>query len=246
MCCRRSGERGRRAIPAWRGALGTMLKLTGAGSVVRLATRGWKTSLADDAGWPARFDDGAGHAAGRRPASQAWPPTAAMRQDCFDAAALPVEARLYVTALGPTKPSSMAHRRRSLAPEHRLPKRVLYQTYDVTARLGRACKASMFATAGTPAWSRPAAAAPTARRRAASWPSWDDLRRCGSRQVVAAARLARGDPRAQSEIYNGESWDARRETRLSEPRRRGRLDVAAAEPPSSSHHPAGPPIRSPR
>ena len=208
----------------WRGALGAMLKLTGAdGRVLRLAEDSdWRTSLADDAGWPAlRFDDRdweAAEPAEGRP-NQAWPPTAAMRlRTGFDAQAAPVQARLYVTALGAYEAFLNGARIGDalLAPESTdFRKRVLYQTYDVTeqvraganvlgAHVGDGWYASVVAPGGRYAFG------PAPRRFLAqlelTFPN-------GSRQVVASGPGWRAGPSPviSSEIYNGETWDARRD-----------------------------------
>jgi alpha-L-rhamnosidase len=231
----------------WRGALGTLLKLkSAAGSVERLAGDSvWKTSLTDDAGWPeSGFADNAWDdaqpAEGR--ANQAWPPTSAMLlRTAFDAVGAPMQARLHVTALGAYEAfvNGMRVGDALLAPESTdFRKRVLYQTYDVTdlvrsgrnvlgAHVGDGWYASVVAPGGRFAFG------PAPRRLLAQLElSFAD----GSRQVVGSGPGWRTlpSPVVQSEIYNGETWDARRETPgWSEPRfaDAGWATARAAEPP---------------
>ena len=209
----------------WRGALGAMLKLRDPdGSVQRLdGGSAWRTSLADHTDWPEPdFDDGgwdvADAAEGR--ANQSWPPTSGMLlRTTFDAAEAPASARLHVTALGAYEAFINGKRVGDalLAPESTdFRKRVLYQTYDVThlvragrnglgAHVGDGWYASVVAPGGRYAFG------PAPRRFLAQLElTFAD----GSRQVVRSEPGWRSlpSPVVRSEIYNGETWDARRET----------------------------------
>ncbi len=244
----------------WRGAFGAMVKLKSAdGAVQRLASDAdWKTSLAAEAGWTAAaFDDrGWNHAEpaeGRAP--QAWPPTPAMLlRTSFAANEAPVAARLRVTALGAYEAFLNGVRVGDalLAPESTdFRKRVLYQTYDVTdliragqnalgAHVGDGWYASVVAPGGRYAFG------PAPRRFLAQLElSFAD----GSRQVVTSGPgwRARPSPVVRSEIYDGETWDARRALPgWSEPgfADSGWAPARIAEPPSGqlSAQP-DPPIR---
>jgi alpha-L-rhamnosidase len=208
----------------WRGALGAMLKLTTAGRAVqRLAGEAnWTTSLASDPDWaePAFDDRGWDDAepADGRP-SQAWPPTPAMLlRTSFAAEEAPSQARLYVTALGAYEAFLNGARVGDalLAPESTdFRQRVLYQTFDVTelvragqnvlgAHVGDGWYASVVAPGG-----RYAFGPPPRRFLAQLELTFAD----GSRQVVASGPgwRTRPSPVVQSEIYDGETWDARRE-----------------------------------
>jgi alpha-L-rhamnosidase len=213
-----------RDVRPWRGAFGALLKLRRAdGAVERLAgDAGWLTSLADAADWAApNLDDHAWERAepadGR--ASQAWPPTPALRlRTGFEARGVPTRARLYVTALGAYEAFLNGARIGDalLAPESTdFRRRVLYQTYDVTdlirpgqnvlgAHVGDGWYASVVAPGGRYAFG------PAPRRFLAQLElSYPD----GGRQVVATGPGWRigPSPVVRSEIYNGEAWDARRD-----------------------------------
>jgi len=237
----------RRDTRPWHGAFGAMLKLKAHdGAVDRLAGEAdWKTSLATDAGWAApTFDDrdwdDAEPAEGRAP--DAWPPTSAMLlRTAFDVDQAPKQARLYVTTLGAYEAFLNGSRIGDalLAPESTdFRKRVLYQTYDVTdlvrtgpnvlgAHVGDGWYASVVAPGG-----RYAFGPPPRRFLAQLELSFAD----GSRQLVASGPgwSTQPSPVVQSEIYNGEIWDARRELRCwSEPGFADRDSTPAriAEPP---------------
>ena len=240
-------DRSPRETRPWRGALGAMLKLRSDDDrVVRLADDGaWKTMLSSGEGWTAlSFDDrgwDTAEPADGRP-NQAWPPTAAMRLRAgFDVAAAPVRARLHVTALGAYEAFLNGARVGDalLAPESTdFRKRVLYQTYDVTgqvraganvlgAHVGDGWYASVVAPGGRYAFG------PAPRRFLAQLElTFAD----GSRQVVASGPGWRAGPSpvTQSEIYNGETSDGRRDqARWSEPGgdEDGWTEARIAEPP---------------
>jgi alpha-L-rhamnosidase len=213
-----------RDLRPWRGGLAAMLKLRGEnGAVERLAAGPeWRTSVADEPDWASPgLDDGewdAAEAVGGTP-SQAWPPTAAMRLRApFAVAEAPTQARLYITALGAYEAFLNGARVGDalLAPESTdFRKRVLYQTYDVTdlirpgqnvlgAHVGDGWYASVVAPGG-----RYAFGPPPRRFLAQLELSFAD----GSRQMVTSGPDWRigPSPVVQSEIYNGEIWDARRD-----------------------------------
>lgn len=108
------------------------------------ADTGWRTALSPPDGWSAAaFDDAAWAnavpATGTLPIGEPWPLTPASRLRRGFTVDRPVRAaRLYATALGIYEPwiNGAAITDRKLAPEFTNPsKRVLYQTYDVTALL---------------------------------------------------------------------------------------------------------------
>ena len=194
------------------GAFGALLKLRGAdGKIHRVATADWETS-ADGEAWAAS-------APAAHPPRQGWPPTGAMllRKD-FAVAKQVVGARLYATALGAYEAFLNGARVGDalLAPEStdfRL--RVLYRVYDVTqlvreganvlgAHVGDGWYASFIAPGGRYAFG------PAPRRFLAQLElTFAD----GSRQVVATGDGWRTAPSPvlASEIYDGETYDARRE-----------------------------------
>lgn len=108
------------------------------------ASPGWKTMVAAPEGWrAAAFDDAAWPAAepakGALPIGEPWPLTPASRlRHGFSIDKPILAARLHATALGIYQPwiNGAPLTDRKLAPEFTDPsKRVLYQTYDVTALL---------------------------------------------------------------------------------------------------------------
>lgn len=231
----------------WRGAFAALIKLRlDDGRILRLTTGpDWKTSLDAAAGWAAPdFDDGAWTAA--NPAvgnpSQPWPPTSAMLLRAPFVADKPVaQARLYATALGAYEAFLNGTRVGDalLAPESTdFRRRVLYQTYDVTdlvragpnvlgAHVGDGWYASVVAPGGRYAFG------PAPRRFLAQLElTFAD----GSRQTIATGPgwRASASPVIDSEIYNGETWDARRELKgWSAPEFAGEnwAEAHAADPP---------------
>ena len=206
-----------------RGAFGAMLKLRfSEGRVERLVTDvEWATSDDLTDGWSA---SGFGETE-RTPAiaaevnpPQAWPPIPALllRKE-FEAPTPVVSARLYATALGAYEAFLNGVRVGDalLAPESTdFRKRALYRVYDVTelvraganvlgAHVGDGWYASVVAPGGRYAFG------PAPRRFLAQLElTFAD----GSRQVVATGPGWRSaaSPAVESEIYNGETWDARR------------------------------------
>jgi alpha-L-rhamnosidase len=197
----------------WRGAFAALLKLrSDDGGVERVATGpNWQTA-ADDGDW---IDA----APAEHPPRQVWPPTGAMLlRRPFEVAKHVVQARLYATALGAYEAFLNGARVGDalLAPESTdFRRRVLYRAYDVTelvraganllaAHVGDGWYASYVAPGG-----RYAFGPPPRRFLAQLELTFAD----GSRQVVATGdgwRTA-ASPVVESEIYNGETWDARRE-----------------------------------
>jgi alpha-L-rhamnosidase len=198
----------------WRGALAALVKLQGAdGRITRVvADREWETSL-DGAAWSPALP-----AIGSLP--QAWPPTPAMQlRKRFAARGGVVRARLYATALGAYEAFLNGARIGDalLAPESTdFRRRVLYRVYDVTdlvnagdnvlaAHVGDGWYASVVAPGGRYAFG------PAPRRFLAQLElTYAD----GRREVVATGRgwRAHPSPVIASEIYNGETRDARLET----------------------------------
>ena len=109
------------------------------------ASPGWKTAIAPPQGWNAPgFDDAAWAAAvpvtgGSLPVGEPWPLTPASRLRHVFTVDRPIRAaRLHATAAGIYQPwlNGAAIGDRKLAPEFTDPsKRLLYQTYDVTAHV---------------------------------------------------------------------------------------------------------------
>ena len=198
----------------WSGAFAALVKLRGADGELRRIVTGpdWQTSAGGDA-----LDRAARRAA--HPPRQAWPPTGAMllRKE-FDVASPVVSARLYATALGAYEAFLNGERIGDalLAPESTdFRHRVLYRVYDVTdlvrtganvlgAHVGDGWYASYVAPGG-----RYAFGPPPRRFLAQLELTFAD----GSRQTVASGDGWRTAPSPvlASEIYNGETWDARRE-----------------------------------
>src|SRR6185312_12613959 len=194
------------------GAFAVLLKLRGAnGEARRVVTTDWETS-ADGETWTAP-------APAAHPPRPAWPPTGAMllRRD-FDVTREVVSARLYATALGAYEAFLNGARVGDalLAPESTdFRRRVLYRVYDVTslvragantlgAHVGDGWYASYVAPGGRYAFG------PAPRRFLAQLElAFAD----GARETVATGDGWRTAPSPviASEIYNGESHDARRE-----------------------------------
>ncbi len=206
-----------------RGAFAGLLKLRGAGGTIRrITTRDWRTSADAAPGWTEPgFDDGgwAGASSSSLNLGQTWPPTPAMLLRRAFALDEPVaQARLYATALGAYEAFLNGTRvgDAMLAPESTdFRKRALYQVYDVTdlvrpganalaAHVGDGWFASVIAPGGRYAFG------PAPRRFLAQLElTFAD----GARRVVATDgdwRIA-PSPVVASEIYNGETYDARRE-----------------------------------
>jgi alpha-L-rhamnosidase len=209
-----TGQQGPRDARPWRGALAALLKLRGPdGRVERIvADAAWETSLDGETWAPAA------PAVGSLP--QAWPPTPAMQlRKAFAARGGVVRARLYATALGAYEAFLNGARIGDalLAPESTdFRRRVLYRVYDVTdlvrdgdnvlgAHVGDGWYASVVAPGGRYAFG------PAPRRLLAQLElTYDD----GTRETVATGPGWRAypSPVIASEIYNGETRDARRET----------------------------------
>jgi alpha-L-rhamnosidase len=208
----------------WRGAFAALVRLSFEDGRTRRIVTGpeWRTGLGGGADWTASgFDDGdwavPTPAAGR--IGQPWPPTPAMllRHD-FEVGRTVERARLYVTTLGAYEAFLNGERVGDalLAPEStdfRL--RALYRVHDVTGQvreganvLGAHVGDGWYASVVAPGGRYPFGPAP--RRCLAQLElSFAD----GSRQVVSTGPGWRTSPSpvVQSEIYNGETWDARLE-----------------------------------
>ena len=214
----------RRYEPARRsGGFAAMLRLRlASGGVERLVTGPqWRTdaAVAAAADWAAAgFDDRSWAQAAPAGASQAWPATSAMLLRTSFAVERPLaQARLYVTALGAYEAFLNGARIGDalLAPESTdFRKRALYRVHDVTAlvragenvlgaHVGDGWYASVVAPGGRYAFGPPPRRflaqleltfADGARRLVQTSPGW----RTAPSPVVA------------SEIYDGESFDARR------------------------------------
>ena len=199
------------------GGFGAMLKLVyDDGAIERIVTdENWTTSEDVDGktGWtsasPAVVNPRLG-----------WPPIAALQlRTEFETDQPVVSARLYATALGAYEAFLNGTRVGDalLAPESTdFRKRVLYRAYDVTEpgpRRARTCWARMLATAGTPVSVAPGgryAFGPAPRRFLAQLElTFAD----GTRRVVATGPgwRAAASPVIESELYNGETYDARLE-----------------------------------
>ena len=207
-----------------RGAFGATLKLTSDdGRIDRLTSEaGWRTEAEPTGDWmsPTFEDRGwASAAAAEVNPPQGWPPTHAMLLRREFSAAKPVaKARLYVTALGAYEAFLNGVRVGDalLAPESTdFRKRALYQAYDVTnlvcagqnvlgAHVGDGWYASVVAPGG-----RYAFGPPPRRFLAQLELTYAD----GARDVIATGPgwKASPSPVVESEIYNGETYDARRE-----------------------------------
>ncbi|HEX3919033.1 MAG TPA: family 78 glycoside hydrolase catalytic domain [Caulobacteraceae bacterium] len=209
----------------WRGAFAAMLRLTLAdGSHERIvAGPEWLTCLSAGDNWAAPNDDDSGWGPAT-PAvgsiAQAWPPTPAMLlRSEFEVGVKLERARLYATALGAYEAFLNGARVGDalLAPESTdFRRRVLYQVYDVTelvrtgrnvlgAHVGDGWYASVVAPGGRYAFG------PAPRRFLAQLElTFTD----GSREIIATGPgwEAAPSPVVKSEIYNGETWDARLET----------------------------------
>jgi alpha-L-rhamnosidase len=199
----------------WRGALGAMLKLRRPNGEIERLTTGpdWETAPG------AIGDDWRGATSAEGHPRQAWPPTGAMcLRRAVEVSEPIVSARLYATALGAYEAFLNGQRIGDalLAPESTdFRHRVLYRAYDVTelvrdgenvlgAHVGDGWYASYVAPGGRYAFG------PAPRRFLAQLElTFAD----GSRQVAPSGdgwRMA-PSPVLASEIYNGETWDARRE-----------------------------------
>ncbi|MFI4933479.1 MAG: family 78 glycoside hydrolase catalytic domain [Caulobacterales bacterium] len=243
-----------------RGAFAALLTLNlDDGEAERLVTGpDWKASADDDPDWAApSFDDAGWPAAGPAQTNpgQPWPPTQAMRlRTHFDVAKPIKRARLYATALGAYEAFVNGTRVGDalLAPESTdFRKRALYRAYDVTdliqaganvlaAHAGDGWYASVVAPGGRYAFG------PAPRRFLAQLElTFAD----GPRQIVQTDPQWRTapSPAVRSEIYNGETWDARLD---QVGWNRPGFDVSvwrparlAEAPPSQLAAHAGPPIR---
>jgi alpha-L-rhamnosidase len=198
-----------------RGAFGAMLKLTSDGGCIE--------RIVTDESWTTGEDVEGGGALTSASAETnprlGWPPTHAllMRTE-FETAKSVVSARLYATALGAYEAFLNGRRIGDalLAPESTdFRKRALYRAYDVTdllrdgpnvlgAHVGDGWYASVVAPGGRYAFG------PAPRRFLAQLElTFAD----GTRQVVATGPgwRAAPSPVVESELYNGETYDARLE-----------------------------------
>jgi alpha-L-rhamnosidase len=221
------GVRTDQARPVVGGAITGYLRLRQAsGSVLRLPTGShWRTVLADDrTDWVAtEFDDGAwarSRVARVQPDSHPWPagPAVLLRRE-FQISKPLARARLYATALGAyeLRLNGRGVGDRRLAPETTdFRSRALYQTYDVTEMLrdganvmGAMVGDGWYASAFSYLDMRYAFGEPPRRFLAQLELTYTD----GSRERVVTDeqwRLAVA-PILASEIYDGETYDARRE-----------------------------------
>ena len=220
-------------VPA--AAAAGMVRLTSpSGQVRRITTQsGWRTQLTPPDGWrQAAFDDSAWPEATpptRLPAGEPWLPYPAMHlRKAFTARRRIRSARLHATALGCYEAWINGHRvgDRMMAPEMTDPaRRILFQTYDVTALMRQGDNAvGLWVGDG---WygseysgiSRFTFGPAPCRVRAQLDIEYDD----GSRETVATGPgwKTKPSPVLSSEIYDGEVYDARAEVtgllRLGDP-----------------------------
>ena len=208
----------------WRGAFAAILKLRQDDGRVRRMTTGqnWRTNAKSDVDWTeVTYRDVAWPPAepAERPPRQSWPAGGAMLlRRSFAVAKKVATARLYATALGAYEAFLNGRKVGDalLAPESTdFRRRLLYRAYDVTdlvcagdnvlaAHVGDGWYASVVAPGG-----RYAFGPPPRRFLAQLEVTFAD----GSRQLVTTGGgwKAAASPVLVSEIYNGETWDARRE-----------------------------------
>ncbi|MBM0104761.1 family 78 glycoside hydrolase catalytic domain [Steroidobacter sp. S1-65] len=217
--------------PVFGGAVVGYLRLKYADQRVERLPTGpqWRTTLAprnslDD--WTqVRFDDAAWNRAQpvrEPPECHPWlPAPAVLLRTEFTAKAKPVRARLYATALGAYEASINGRRvdDRKLAPESTdFRSRALYQTYDVTSLVQAGANALGFMVGD--GWFASKFSyldmrysfGPPPRRLKAQLEIWFED---GSRQIVSTGpqwQIA-ASPIVASDIYDGETYDARLEQR---------------------------------
>nr|WP_314123136.1 family 78 glycoside hydrolase catalytic domain [uncultured Brevundimonas sp.] len=229
-------------VPA--AAAAGMVRLTSpSGQVRRITTQsGWRTQLTPPDGWrQAAFDDSAWPEATpptRLPAGEPWLPYPAMHlRKAFTARRRIRSARLHATALGCYEAWINGHRvgDRMMAPEMTDPaRRILFQTYDVTALMRQGDNAvGLWVGDG---WygseysgiSRFTFGPAPCRVRAQLDIEYDD----GSRETVATGPgwKTKPSPVLSSEIYDGEVYDARAEVEGWSQARFDDAAWAAAEP----------------